>query len=47
MLDNAEDTLNDTKEIIKGAKDSWPINRMLPPKQGLKLVPLDGSEKGQ
>jgi phospholipid/cholesterol/gamma-HCH transport system substrate-binding protein len=47
MLENAEGTLNDTKEIIKGAKDTWPINTMVPPKEEMKLIPLDTSGKGQ
>ncbi|MBI3753620.1 MAG: MCE family protein [Deltaproteobacteria bacterium] len=47
MLEDTEEALGDTKEIIKGAKDTWPINTMLPPKEEMKLVPLDGSEKGE
>ncbi len=45
MLEDTEEMLGDTKEIIKGAKDTWPINIMLPPREEFKLVPLAGVEK--
>lgn len=47
MLEDTEEMLSDTKEIIRGAKDSWPINTMLPSREEFKLVPLDGSGKGE
>ncbi|MBI5874598.1 MAG: MCE family protein [Deltaproteobacteria bacterium] len=48
MLEDTEDMLNDTKDIIKGAKDTWPISSMVsPPKEEFKLIPLDGSGKGE
>lgn len=43
MIEDTGDMLRDTKEIVNGAKDSWPINSMLPPKKELKLIPLDSS----
>lgn len=45
MLEDTEEMLGNTKEIIKGAKDTWPINIMLLPRDEFKLVPLDGMEK--
>ena len=47
MLEDTEDMLSNTKEIIKGAKESWPIDSMLPPKEELKLIPLENLEKGE
>lgn len=48
MLEDTESMLNDTNEIIKGAKDTWPISSMVsPPKEEMKIIPLDGSGKGQ
>lgn len=47
IIEDTEDILIDTKEIIKGAKDSWPIKSILSPKEEMKLIPLDGSGKGQ
>lgn len=47
MVETAEDVLQDTKETVRGIKGSWPVNRMVPRKDGMELLPLDGSGSGR
>lgn len=47
MADTAEDLLQDAKETLRGIKGSWPVNRMVPKKDEMELVPLDGSGRGR
>ncbi|HAO94231.1 MAG: hypothetical protein A2X99_08300 [Deltaproteobacteria bacterium GWB2_55_19] len=42
MLVNADETLWESKEMVKGVKESWPVRLMIPPAKGPELVPLDG-----
>jgi phospholipid/cholesterol/gamma-HCH transport system substrate-binding protein len=44
LIKDSSDVLKDTKELLKGLKRIWPIRLMLPQKEGLRLLPLDGSE---
>ncbi len=44
LIKDSADVLKDTKELLKGLKGTWPIRLMLPPKEGLRLLPLDGSK---
>lgn len=47
MLSNTEELLEDTKETVKGVKTSWPVNRMVPRNEEMRLVPLDGAGKNK
>ncbi|MBI5893658.1 MAG: MCE family protein [Deltaproteobacteria bacterium] len=44
-LNTADDMLQDTKEIVKGVKESWPVKNLIPEKEEIKLVPLEGLER--
>jgi len=46
MLNATDNMLQDTREIVKGVKESWPVNRLIPEKEDIKLVPLEGLERG-
>lgn len=47
MMGTSESLLRDSSETLKGIKDSWPVNRMVPKKEEFRLVPLDGAGKGK
>ncbi len=47
MVETAEDLLQDTKETVKGIKGSWPVNRMVPKRDEMELVPLNSSGGGR
>lgn len=47
MADTTEDLLQDAKETLRGIKGSWPVNRMVPKKDEMELVPLDGPGRGR
>lgn len=41
MIEDTEEVLNDTREIIKGLKETWPVNTMIRPKNENELIPLN------
>lgn len=45
MMGTTDETLQDTKEIVKGVKESWPVKNLIPEKEEIKLVPLEGLER--
>ncbi len=42
ILVNADETLRESKEMVKGVRESWPVRLMAPPVKGPELVPFDG-----
>lgn len=42
ILVNADETLRESKEMVKGVRESWPVRLMIPPVKGPELVPFDG-----
>lgn len=42
ILKDAQETLKDSREIVRGVRQSWPVRLMIPPARKPELVPLDG-----
>ncbi|MBI5641894.1 MAG: MCE family protein [Deltaproteobacteria bacterium] len=41
ILINADETLRESKTMIKGVKESWPLRLMAPPAKSPELIPFD------
>ncbi|MFQ5587019.1 MAG: MlaD family protein [Thermodesulfobacteriota bacterium] len=46
LISDTGDVLRDSKELLEGITEGWPVRLMMPEKEGLRLIPLDGSETG-
>ncbi len=43
MIEDTEEVLSDTREIIKGLKETWPVNTLIRPKNENELIPLNNT----
>lgn len=43
IIRETQSTLKDTREVVKGVKESWPVRLMVPAPRSPELVPLEGT----